>query len=157
MKRCSGDVKLACSFFEAEAELLFHDVSFVMRGCLQRQQRRKSQETGWVFWEQLPQMISSSRTQNNSANSSTSRESGKFWDVYEWTDESTNIFLEFLKEILRDPKGSFIYNWEVSNEQFLTSERFSELNGEWKLGLSFEEFKQEVEMNWDSLRFWWMF
>jgi len=101
-------------------------------------------------------MISSSMAKDNSASSSTSRESGRFWDVYEWTDESTNIFLEFLKEILHDPKGSFIYNWEVSNEQFLTSERFSELNGEWKLGLSFEEFKHEVEMHWDSLRFWWM-
>ena len=108
------------------------------------------------IWEQLSQMISSSEYKAKSASSSASRDSGKFWDVYEWTDESTSIFLEFLKEILHDPKGSFIYNWEVSNEQFLTSERFSELNGEWKLGLSFEEFKQEVEMNWDSLRFWWM-
>lgn len=102
-------------------------------------------------------MNSSSRTQNNSASSSTSRESGRFWDVYEWTDESTSIFLEFLKEILHDPNGSFIYNWEVSNEHFLTSERFSELNGEWRLGLSFEEFKQEVELGWEYFRFWWKF
>jgi hypothetical protein len=77
--------------------------------------------------------------------------------VYEWTDESTNIFLEFLKEILQSPNGSVIYGWEALNEHFLTPVRYTELNGEWKLGLSFDEFKNEVEMNWDSLRFWWMF
>ena len=101
--------------------------------------------------------ISSSMAKARSGCFPASRESGKFWDMYEWTDESFNTFYDFLKEILHGAKESFVYDWEELIKHFLTSERYSELNGEGRLGLSFDEFKHEVENEWDSFfRFWWL-
>ena len=70
------------------------------------------------------------------------------------TDQFVHVFLELLWDILKD--GSLSYSWEYSVQYRLTLDRFTELDGQSKVGLTFEEFVEMVVSEDETLSFLWV-
>lgn len=70
------------------------------------------------------------------------------------TDEFMNVFLELLWDILKD--GNLSHDWAYSVQYRLTLDRFTELDGESKVGLTFEKFVEIVVSEEEDLSFLWV-